>query len=62
MLSDDPVAVALPASDIARSRKFYEETLGLKPEPSGSMNEATYRVPTKQRSSCIRPPIRAPTG
>ena len=43
MLSDYPVAAALPASDIARARKFYEETLGLKPEPSGSGDEATYR-------------------
>lgn len=43
MLSDYPIAVALPASDIARARKFYEEILGLKPDPSSGNEGATYR-------------------
>lgn len=30
MLSDYPAAATLPASDIDRARKFYEETLGFK--------------------------------
>ena len=31
MLQDSPVIPYIPASDLARARKFYEEKLGLKP-------------------------------
>ncbi len=43
MLSDYPIAVALPASDFARARKFYEETLGLKADPSSTNEAAIFR-------------------
>lgn len=36
MLSDYPIAPALPASDMGRARKFYETKLGLKPDEDGS--------------------------
>src|SRR5436190_22477021 len=32
MLADSPIRPYIPASDIARARKFYENTLGLKPK------------------------------
>lgn len=38
MLSDYPIAPALPASDMGRARKFYEGTLGLK-RKEGSSDE-----------------------
>jgi catechol 2,3-dioxygenase-like lactoylglutathione lyase family enzyme len=33
MLSDAPLAAILPAGDIERSKRFYAETLGLRPAP-----------------------------
>jgi predicted enzyme related to lactoylglutathione lyase len=42
MLSDYPIVAALPASDIGRARKFYEETLGLKPDPGAGDEEAVF--------------------
>jgi catechol 2,3-dioxygenase-like lactoylglutathione lyase family enzyme len=35
MLSDAAVSAILPTTDLARSRKFYTETLGLKEMPAG---------------------------
>ena len=32
MLRNYPIGATIPAADIARARKFYEETLGLVPE------------------------------
>ena len=32
MLQDSPMYAYIPAKDIARARKFYEETLGLQPK------------------------------
>ena len=32
MLQDSPLYAYLPAKDVARARRFYEETLGLKPK------------------------------
>jgi catechol 2,3-dioxygenase-like lactoylglutathione lyase family enzyme len=32
MLKNAPIRAYIPASDIARARKFYEETLGLQPK------------------------------
>jgi len=44
MLTNAPVSVSMPAVDLARARKFYVETLGLKerevPEDVGAMFEA----------------------
>jgi predicted enzyme related to lactoylglutathione lyase len=31
MLQDSPMYAYLPAQDVARARRFYEETIGLKP-------------------------------
>lgn len=42
MLSDFPISVALPASDLDRARKFYEDVLGLVP-PTESAGGAMYR-------------------
>ena len=43
MLSDFPVQATLPAVDLARARRFYEDKLGFKP---GDVNSAgvTYKV------------------
>src|SRR6266481_8782867 len=32
MLADSPIRAYIPASDVARARKFYEKTVGLKPK------------------------------
>jgi catechol 2,3-dioxygenase-like lactoylglutathione lyase family enzyme len=32
MLSTAPIGAYIPASDVARARRFYEETIGLKPK------------------------------
>lgn len=32
MLSDFPVHTTIPASDLARARRFYEDTLGFQPD------------------------------
>ncbi|HWH38804.1 MAG TPA: VOC family protein [Usitatibacter sp.] len=32
MLQDHPMYAYIPASDVARARKFYEEKVGLKPQ------------------------------
>jgi catechol 2,3-dioxygenase-like lactoylglutathione lyase family enzyme len=37
MLSDHPVYATIPASDIERARRWYEEKLGLKPRMSEPM-------------------------
>lgn len=42
MLSDYPIVAALPASDIGRARRFYEETLGLAPDPDAGDDEASF--------------------
>ena len=43
MLADSPVAAILPAVDLERAKKFYEEKLGLRPinapGPGGAMFE-----------------------
>ena len=36
MLASSPVAATLPATDLSRARKFYEEKLGLKPIEASS--------------------------
>ncbi len=42
MLSDYPIVAALPASDVGRARKFYEDTLGLKPNAAAGNEEALF--------------------
>ncbi len=42
MLSDYPIVAALPASDVGRARKFYEDTLGLKPNAVAGNEEALF--------------------
>jgi predicted enzyme related to lactoylglutathione lyase len=32
MLKDAPIVAYIPAKDLARARKFYEETIGLEPQ------------------------------
>src|SRR4051794_18586470 len=32
MLNTKPIAATIPAKDLAKSRKFYEQTLGFKPK------------------------------
>ena len=42
MLTDFPIYATIPAADLARARRFYEEKLGFKPRdarPSGVMYE-----------------------
>ena len=42
MLNNKPIFAYIPASDLARARKFYEETIGLTPvEPNA--NGVTYK-------------------
>jgi catechol 2,3-dioxygenase-like lactoylglutathione lyase family enzyme len=43
MFSDLTPIATLPASDLARARKFYEETLGLKPEREEEPGGVFYR-------------------
>jgi catechol 2,3-dioxygenase-like lactoylglutathione lyase family enzyme len=35
MLADCPIHAALPAMDLQRARRFYTETLGLRPDREG---------------------------
>jgi predicted enzyme related to lactoylglutathione lyase len=42
MLNDKPIFAYIPARDLARARKFYEEVVGMTPE-NPSDNGVTYR-------------------
>lgn len=43
MLSDFPIAVSLPVSDVARARQFYEEVLGFQAaQVNEEMGEVEY--------------------
>ncbi len=44
MLKIKASAAALPAQDIARARKFYEQTLGLAPSEVGTDGSAWYKT------------------
>jgi predicted enzyme related to lactoylglutathione lyase len=44
MLKIKASAAALPAQDIARARKFYEQTLGLAPSEVGPDGSAWYKT------------------
>jgi catechol 2,3-dioxygenase-like lactoylglutathione lyase family enzyme len=43
MLSDMPVAATVAVKDLARARRFYEETLGLKDTGDGDPEVITFR-------------------
>jgi predicted enzyme related to lactoylglutathione lyase len=43
MLQDHQVALALPATDIERAKKFYLDQLGFKPEGGGEGHELEFR-------------------
>jgi len=36
MLQDSPMYAYIPAKDVARARRFYEQTLGFKPKQEGA--------------------------
>jgi predicted enzyme related to lactoylglutathione lyase len=42
VLNDKPIFAYIPASDLSRARKFYEETVGLKPAGEPVPNGVTY--------------------
>ncbi len=44
MLANAPVYASLPTTDLARSRGFYEHTLGLKAEPEEEEGALTFRA------------------
>jgi catechol 2,3-dioxygenase-like lactoylglutathione lyase family enzyme len=44
MLANAPVYASLPTTDLARSRGFYEHTLGLKVEPEEEEGALTFRA------------------
>ena len=44
MLANAPVYASLPTTDLARSRGFYEHTLGLKVEPEEEEGAMTFRA------------------
>jgi predicted enzyme related to lactoylglutathione lyase len=44
MLKITESAATLPAQDIARARKFYEQRLGLTPEPAGQDGSVIYKT------------------
>ena len=43
MLADKDAIATIAVSDIAKARKFYQETLGLKPVPSPESGVLTYK-------------------
>jgi predicted enzyme related to lactoylglutathione lyase len=59
MLQNAPMYSYIPAKDVTRARKFYEEKLGIKPkqETAGALSTNSATVP---RASCIRRPTPAP--
>jgi len=44
MLADSTAIATIAVKDIARARKFYEDTLGLKCEESGQRDVLNYKV------------------
>jgi catechol 2,3-dioxygenase-like lactoylglutathione lyase family enzyme len=44
MLNDSEVAANLAVKDLAKARKFYEETLGLEPVATEGEDAVTYRA------------------
>jgi catechol 2,3-dioxygenase-like lactoylglutathione lyase family enzyme len=43
MLGDKEAVATIPVKDIAKAGKFYEDTLGLKPVPTGETGVLGYR-------------------
>lgn len=43
MLADKDAIATIAVSDIAKARKFYQDTLGLKPVPSAESDVLTYK-------------------
>ena len=60
MLKITESAAALPAQDIARARKFYEQKLGLTPEEAGPDGSAFYR--TGNTGFLVFPSMGKPSG
>jgi predicted enzyme related to lactoylglutathione lyase len=60
MLKITESAAALPAQDIARARKFYEQKLGLTPEEAGTDGSAFYR--TGNTGFLVFPSMGKPSG
>jgi extradiol dioxygenase family protein len=59
MLQNVPMYSYIPAKDVARARKFYEEKLGIKPklETAGGV---IYEFGKVRRASCTRRQTPAP--
>ena len=50
MLTNAPIRAYIPASNLQRARKFYEETLGLKPgEQYGGESRSFFSIPQSER-------------
>jgi predicted enzyme related to lactoylglutathione lyase len=60
MLKITESAATLPAQDIARARKFYEQKLGLTPEEAGTDGSAFYR--TGNTGFLVFPSMGKPSG
>ena len=59
MLQNAPMYSYIPAKDVARARKFYEDTLGFKPKKSqlAALSMSSARA---LPASCIRHRMPAP--
>jgi hypothetical protein len=73
MLRTAPIRACIPASDVSRARKFYEQTIGLTPKDELRRGDLRVRrrrglhVPDEQRrhiegepgvlAGCRRPPL-----
>lgn len=60
MLKITESAATLPAQDIARARKFYEQKLGLKPDEAGPDGSVVYR--TGSTGFLVFPSMGKPSG